>query len=81
MKTQKTLKRKRKPNNDFIVWGGGTVYMLTPLTKKANKWVDEHLPEDYMMKWMMGASIAVEHRYICDIVDGMRADGLVWDAT
>jgi hypothetical protein len=58
---------------DFQVSGGGTLYMLTPLTRRAKTWTDDHLPED---RQTLGSGIAVEHRYIGDIVDGIRNDGL-----
>jgi predicted thioesterase len=61
---------------DFLVTGEGpftTVYLLHPLTDAAREWVAEHLPEDAMR---LGNAIAVEHRYIGDIVDGARNDGL-----
>jgi predicted thioesterase len=58
---------------DFLVTGGGTVYLLHPLTDAAREWVAEHLPEDAQR---LGNAIAVEHRYIRDIVYGARHDGL-----
>lgn len=61
-------------STDFSVTGGGSLYILTPLTPAATDWCDEHLPEDATM-W--GKGYAVEHRYISDIVEGIRNDGLV----
>jgi fructose-1-phosphate kinase PfkB-like protein len=58
---------------DFTVMGGGSVYLLRPNTEEAEAWVEEHIPEDAMM---MGNAIAVEHRYIADIVVGIQNDGL-----
>lgn len=61
---------------DFFVTGEGpftTVYLLHPLTDAAREWVAEHLPEDAQR---LGNGIAVEHRFIRDIVDGARNDGL-----
>lgn len=57
---------------DFTVYGSGTVYLLQPHTERAKLWCDEHLPEDVQR---LGNSIAVEWRYIADIVAGARADG------
>jgi len=59
---------------DFKISGGGTIYLLHPLTRAARDWVDEHLPADAM--WF-GNAVAVEHRYIGDIVEGAIGDGLV----
>ena len=59
---------------DFEISGGGTVYLLHPLTRAARAWVAEHLPAD--ATWFGGA-VVVEHRYIGDIVGGAIGDGLV----
>lgn len=58
---------------DFAVDGGGTIYTLTPLSDAANEWIKNHIPEDAQR---LGNSIAVEHRYIADIVQGAQDDGL-----
>jgi hypothetical protein len=58
---------------DFLVTGGGTKYLLHALTTAACEWVAEHIPEDAQR---LGNAIAVEHRYIGDIMDGARNDGL-----
>ena len=58
---------------DFTVQNHGTVYLLEPKTPEADEWVEEHLPDDAM--WM-GNSVAIEHRYIDAIVDGIQDDGL-----
>jgi len=58
---------------DFHVTGGGTVYLLHPKTEAAKAWVAENIPDD---AHGLGNSIAVEHRYIGDIVAGIAADGL-----
>jgi hypothetical protein len=59
---------------DFEVSGGGTLYLLHPLTPAARAWVDEHLPED--ATWWCGAVI-VEHHYIGPIIGGAIGDGLL----
>ena len=59
---------------DFEISGGGTVYLLHPLTRAARTWVEEHLPTDAMR---LGDAVAVEWRYIGDIVGGAISDGLV----
>lgn len=60
-------------DTDFTVAGGGTLYILRPNTDEAKAWVDEHIPAD-AQRWSGG--VAVEHRYIGAIVDGIRADGM-----
>jgi hypothetical protein len=42
---------------DFEISGGGTVYLLHPLTRAARTWVAEHLPTDAMR---LGDAVAVE---------------------
>lgn len=59
---------------DFIISGGGSVFLLTPITKRAREWADEHLPKD---RQTLGTGIAVEHRYIVEIVEGIKRDGLI----
>lgn len=58
---------------DFSVSGEGSVYLLTPNTPRAEAWAAEHLPSDAQT---LGRGIAVEHRYIADIVAGIQRDGL-----
>ena len=59
---------------DLEVFGGGSVYLLHPLTRAARDWVNEHLPDD--ATWFCGADV-VEHRYIGPIVGGVIGYGLV----
>lgn len=57
---------------DFTVDGHGTVFLLTPHTERAKSWVLASLSED---RTELGNSIAVEHRYIVDIVEALRNEG------
>ena len=59
---------------DFEISGGGTVYLLHPLTRAARAWIAQHLPADALR---LGNAVAVEWRYIGDIVGGALGDGLV----
>ena len=60
---------------DFTVVGkgGDTVFLLVPNTEAANDWAEEHLPQDAQR---LGRGIAVEHRYIFPILEGILRDGL-----
>ena len=58
---------------DFWVQNHGSLFLLIPQTEAASDWVEENLPEDAQT---FGGGIVVEHRYISDIVDGIRTDGL-----
>jgi hypothetical protein len=51
----------------------GSIWLLQPLTHAGQTWLDVSIPEDAMM---LGDAIAVEHRFVGPIVDGMRHDGL-----
>lgn len=51
-----------------------TLYLLEPKTEVCQQWLDENVNvPDYMR---IGGRIAVETRYIGDIVEGMLIDGL-----
>ena len=60
---------------DVVLTGraGDTVLLLTPQNDKATAWIDEHTDDEAQF---MGISLAVEYRYIRDIVHGMINDGL-----
>lgn len=49
------------------------VFILTPVSDTGRKWIDKRIGPD-AQRW--GKGIAVEHRYIEDIVEGARLDGL-----
>jgi len=57
---------------DFTIAGGGTVYLLCPNTEAAHDWIADNIGEHQSL----GKNVAVEHRYISNIVDGIRGDGL-----
>jgi hypothetical protein len=59
---------------DFELSGGGTVYLLRPVSQAGHHWVEERLPDD--ATWFDGA-VVVEHRYIRPIIGGAISDGLV----
>ncbi len=62
---------------DFSVEGEGrfcTVYLLRPLTPAAFDWIEEHIPKDAQR---LGNAVAIEHRYIGPIAEGILEDGLV----
>lgn len=60
---------------DVYVGGGGTVYVLRPATDVGKAWLRENCQTE---EWnWLGENLAVEHRYVGDIVNGMIADGLL----
>jgi hypothetical protein len=58
----------------FEISGGGTVYLVHPLTPAARAWIAEHLPDDAMR---LGDVVAAEWRYIGEIASSAIDDGLV----
>jgi hypothetical protein len=61
---------------DVIVHGnpGDTVFLVEPLTQAASEWIVENVEGE--TTWLAG-NLAVEHRYIDALIDGMREAGLV----
>jgi hypothetical protein len=62
------------PTYNFIVENQGTIFLLQQLPPAASCRIEENLPEDRMT---FGSLVAVQHRFITDIVHGAQADGLV----
>ena len=58
---------------DFIVSNHGSVHLVLPVSPAGRVWVKDHLPVDAQR---FGESVAVEHRYIGDIVEGIQTEGL-----
>src|SRR5438093_13248896 len=56
---------------DFEISGGGTVYLLHPLTRAAHSWIAEHLPADARR---LGDAVAGARPYIRDVGGGAIAD-------
>ena len=65
---------KCKPGADLYVQNEGSIFLLHWQSEAGRDWIGEHIPEDAMR---LGSAVAVEHRYIADIVIGAQADGLV----
>jgi hypothetical protein len=59
---------------DLTVDDRGSMFLLTPISELAKEWVQTNLALEGW-QWL-GASFAVEHRFVGQLVDGMRADGL-----
>ncbi len=58
--------------SDFMLSGGGSVFVLTPLTTQAAEWIDDHIDPN-AQSW--GGGVVIEHRYVDDIVDGIESAG------
>ena len=59
---------------DVLVRNEGSIFMVNPMTPAAKEWISEHIPDDAQY---FGRALIVEHRYIDDIIEGMRGDGLM----
>jgi hypothetical protein len=59
---------------DFRCENHGSIFLLYPLNESAKSWIEENLPSD--VQWF-GQAVAVEHRFIWPILDGIQNDGLV----
>lgn len=59
---------------DFILQGGGSVYLLCPQTQAAQEWLDDNIGDEAQF---LGHNLAVEHRYVEGVISGIQGDGLV----
>ncbi len=64
-----------KPTIDVEVSNEGSVVLFTPLTEDARAWIDENVQSE-SWQWL-GASLAVDHRFAMDLLNGMAGAGLV----
>lgn len=62
---------------DFYVESHGSIFLLRPRNDAARSWIDDNLytDEDNRPQWF-GDAVAIEHRYIDDIVIGINDAGL-----
>jgi hypothetical protein len=68
------LREDISAESDFELRNEGTIFLLRPISEAGNAWLSENVhAEDYQY---FGGALAVEHRYIDDIVAGIAADGL-----
>jgi len=61
---------------DIVIEGENqaTVFLFRPLTPRAFEWIDRHVqPESW--QWF-GEAVAVEHRFVEDLKQGMQSAGL-----
>jgi hypothetical protein len=62
-----------KSTFDFSVRSEGTIWLFTPLSPAALQFLSEHIQEDAQY---FGDSLAVEHRFVYDLLIGLREHGL-----
>lgn len=63
------------PKADFTVQNEGSIILLHPDTELAVHWVEDNIGQanGYQPCW---PTVLIEPRYVCDILDGIQADGL-----
>ena len=59
---------------DFFCENHSSIFLLYPLSPSAHSWIKDNLPSD--VQWF-GQAVAVEHRFIWPILEGIQNDGLV----
>lgn len=65
-------------DSDFRVQDEGSIVVLHPQNDAARSWIDDHLyAEDGEGPVWWGGGVAIERRYVQDILEGVAADGLV----
>jgi hypothetical protein len=60
---------------DFDVENHGSIFLLRPRTKRGSEWIETNVPEGQDCIHFGGA-VVIEPRYLANIVEGIRADGL-----
>ena len=61
---------------DFTVSYHGTISLFHPLTIQADDWLRLHCPHDGEHQYL-GNALAIEHRFVSDIVQFATDDGLL----
>ncbi|TXH48010.1 MAG: hypothetical protein E6Q97_26075 [Desulfurellales bacterium] len=68
----------KRPGPDFVIAGHGSIVLLTPVSREAEEWLAEAVSSD-APRW--GRGLAVEPRYVAEIVNGIVSDGLTIDGS
>jgi hypothetical protein len=61
---------------DFLVENHGSIFLLIPQNDSARTWVDEYIGKGNGFQPYYPSAVVIEHRYISDIVEGIRNDGM-----
>ncbi len=74
----KHIKQVKRVKIDVAIKSTGSNFVLVrPLSAAAGSWLDDHVAGE--ATWWAGA-LVVEHRYLDDLIEGMRGDGLAVSA-
>jgi hypothetical protein len=70
----RTLRAKRRrPRPDFDVTDDGSIVVIHPLSEGCRAWIATNVHAE-PWQWL-GGSLAVDHRYAGDLVEGLVAAG------
>lgn len=64
--------RRIQTMNDFSIDNQGTIFLVQPNNEAAKQWLADNVEDG--AQWF-SSSLVVEHRYIQDLVAGMREAG------
>jgi hypothetical protein len=59
--------------SDIEMRSYGSIWLMLALTAAGQEWIDQNIGADAARS---GTGVVVEHRYVADIVEGARCDGL-----
>ena len=62
---------------DYTVENHGSIYLVCSHNVEAFQWLREKVEDS--AQWFFGIALAVEHRYIADLVTNLREDGFTVD--
>lgn len=69
------LRKSEKPAaEDFTVANHGSIFVLTGVSEACKEWIGLNVGNEETQTWGRDG-IVVEHRYIGDIIDGLKAEG------
>ena len=63
---------------DFTIADHGSIALLTPISERAQAWIDEHILVEGSEVQVWGGSIVVEPRYLTPIIMGIANEEMEW---
>jgi hypothetical protein len=59
---------------DFFIENHGSIFLFHPQNVEAIEWINQHIGSEngFQPYW---STVIIEHRYVADIIAGLRADG------
>lgn len=75
MQTDSFVASGTSPTSDFELQNHGSIFLLIPQSISARVWIEDHIGREngYQPSY---PTLIIEHRYVSNIVDGIRNDGL-----